>query len=61
MLPDPHGRVKRVGSTSGEPNPSDTDTPTTRILLLGKIGGMLCFCRLQGPGILRSSRCFVNS
>jgi hypothetical protein len=31
ILPDPHGRVKRIGFSVDEANPFDADTPTTRI------------------------------
>jgi len=61
ILPDPHVRVKRVGSNSGEPNPSDADTLTLSICFLEKICGPELLCRLQGPGILRSRRHVVNS
>ena len=60
ILPDPHVRVKRLGSTSRGANPSDADTLTLSICFLEKISGPELLCRLQGPGILRSGRRFVN-
>ena len=59
ILPDPHVRVKRVGSTSVKP----TRLTRTRLPLkfaMEKISGPVRLCRLQGPGILRSDRHFVN-
>ena len=60
ILPDPHVRVKRVGSTPGEPNPSDADTLTLSICCLEKICGPELPCRLQGRGSVRSGYPFVN-
>ena len=53
ILPDPHVRVKRIGFSLHEADPSDADTLTTLEMLLERSAGSNCLRRLQGPGSVR--------
>ena len=50
ILPDPHVRVKRAGSTSRGANSFDADTLTTLEMLLEKICGLELPSPLAGTG-----------